>query len=376
VRLTNEKLFVMLPSRDWVGSETVVLTACDPDEQCASVELVYTVLEVNDAPVMSTLTGQVILGDEEFVPIVLDEFVSDEDNTFEELTWTVTGGDVLDVSIEDGAAILTPQAGWTGTETLVFEACDPGGLCASAEAYFQVAAPDQPVITYVHNAGFMYTAGDTVVLVDAFHTMVPSRIRRALVAGEAPFDGVDLVLFTHIHGDHFDAGMVDTFMHNNLEVLLLAPQEVIDAILAMPRSGDYADRLTAVDISRRESTEMTVAGVLLEIYNFPHGTAAAVNYGFVVHLGGAEILHPGDLSGVASPYLEDYGFGERTLDVLLVPAGSCTFMGDWLIYLEEVFTADAVFLMHEAPVGSELACEEITPIALRFEEPMTRWVVP
>jgi hypothetical protein len=96
-------------------------------------------LAPNEPPVVSDISDQTIMKDESFVPINLDDYVTDPDDPDDEITWTYWGNLDLLVDITDRAATITvPSPDWIGSETIWFKACDPGGLCDSNEATFTV----------------------------------------------------------------------------------------------------------------------------------------------------------------------------------------------------------------------------------------------
>jgi hypothetical protein len=74
--------------------------------------------------------------------------------------------------------------------------------------------PQEVEITYSNNAGFLITDADHKILIDAHYKgnactpSMPTRILKQIVAGESPFDGIDLILVTHNHTSHFDAELV------------------------------------------------------------------------------------------------------------------------------------------------------------------------
>ncbi len=70
--------------------------------------------------------------------------------------------------------------------------------------------PAELEITYVANEGFLLAGGGKKVLIDALfdggiagYPTIPDELRPSLEQARPPFDGVDLVLATHFHGDHF-----------------------------------------------------------------------------------------------------------------------------------------------------------------------------
>jgi hypothetical protein len=103
----------------------------------------FTIAAANEPPVVSDIPDQSIVEGESFDPINLDDYVTDPDNSDDEMTWTYWGNVELLVDITDRVATITvPSPDWDGSETIWFKACDPGGLCDSNEATFTVT--EQP----------------------------------------------------------------------------------------------------------------------------------------------------------------------------------------------------------------------------------------
>jgi len=101
---------------------------------------VYTGFESLD--LVSDIPDQNIVEGESFATIRLDDFVSHDDYLDEEMTWTATGQVELEVNIDSNRiATITPLAGWTGSETVTFEATAPDGDKDSDEASFIVQDP-------------------------------------------------------------------------------------------------------------------------------------------------------------------------------------------------------------------------------------------
>ena len=61
---------------------------------------------------------------------------------------------------------------------------------------------------------------------------------------EEALDGVNLVLITHVHPDHYDAKRLTAALAENPELNIYAPQSVIDELAEA--SGEATDRLHAV----------------------------------------------------------------------------------------------------------------------------------
>ncbi len=146
----NHVATITIPDSNWYGSETITFRATDPGGLSDSNAAVFTVNNVDDAPVVSTIPGQTIEEGQSFATIPLNDYVTDPDNSDDEITWTVSGNVDLTVQIDANhiATISTPDSNWNGSESIVFTATDPAGLSDSSAAVFTVTpVNDAPVIS-------------------------------------------------------------------------------------------------------------------------------------------------------------------------------------------------------------------------------------
>jgi len=138
----NRIATITTPDPDWNGTEIITFTATDPDGFSDSDPATFEVTAVNDQPTVSGIPDQTVSEGDLFTPIILDNFVTDPDNTPDEMTWSVTGNTELTVVLFPGNfVIITAPPGWTGTETITFTATDPGDLSGSDQAVFTVGTP-------------------------------------------------------------------------------------------------------------------------------------------------------------------------------------------------------------------------------------------
>jgi hypothetical protein len=146
----NHVATVTIPDTNWYGSETITFTATDPGGKSDGDSAVFTVTNVNDAPVVSDIPDQTIDEGQTFATIDLNAYVDDIDNDDSEIVWSYTGNSELIVQIDENnmATVSTPNADWNGSETITFKATDPGGLSDSNAATFTVnPVNDAPVVS-------------------------------------------------------------------------------------------------------------------------------------------------------------------------------------------------------------------------------------
>ena len=149
-----------------------------------------------------------------------------------------------------------------------------------------------------------------------------------MVYAQPPFDGVDLILATHEHHDHFYPELVGRYMKENPLTLFISTGSAVDQLIAL--DGDLRDRTIAIELSKGEREQIDVEGIGLEAIYLSHGVVGILNLGFIITVDGTKLLHTGDLSpdAVHVSYLQDDGLPEEQIDVAFVP--------DFLLTMEDI----------------------------------------
>jgi L-ascorbate metabolism protein UlaG (beta-lactamase superfamily) len=181
-------------------------------------------------------------------------------------------------------------------------------------------------LTFLANAGVVVSSGDQKVLIDALFDKpnpeyrAPSpEVLDKIMKGETPFDGVDLVLVTHNHPDHFDASLAARYMETVPGPILLAPA---DAVVELRKAtADWAriePRVIPFDLKVGEKAERSLKQVPVTAFRTLHGKQEApMNIMFLFELGGWRIFHEGDSPGNVDEY-RDFGLGNEPVDLALV----------------------------------------------------------
>ncbi len=210
-------------------------------------------------------------------------------------------------------------------------------------------------VTYLANAGYMLRAGETKVLVDAlFRQAMKPYLNHApetlakLEKGQPPFDGVEVVLATHQHADHFDAASVAEFLKNNPKAVFIAWKPVAELAL---KAGAAPDRVRSSATEERESFE--VNGIRVDMLRLSHGQARGgdMNVGYVVHIGGKKVFHPGDAWWEAKNF-QRVGLPAEKVDVALIPYWYVEESEPGVAVVKEL-AAKKVVMIHVPPVDVE-----------------------
>ncbi|HES59556.1 MAG TPA: fibronectin type III domain-containing protein, partial [Caldithrix sp.] len=138
VEITSEHIARIARSNiNWMGSETITFTATDPEGNSDKETATFT---VNARPEIINIYSQIIEAGHDFLPIALDDFVNDLNNTFSELNWGVSGNSELSISISNDriVTIQAPTADWVGSESIIFTVTDPYNFSSNDTATFTV----------------------------------------------------------------------------------------------------------------------------------------------------------------------------------------------------------------------------------------------
>jgi len=186
---------------------------------------------------------------------------------------------------------------------------------------------------YLGNAGTMVINGETKLMFDPLfdhdyntYQLVPSGIRAKMIAGTAPYDGVDVLFISHAHGDHFSAESVLEYLKAHPQVKLVAPKQAVEQLRAGLSANDFATRVISVDQTTDDSPLTLQAGtIIVEAVTIPHSGgerfAQVRNTVFRVHLTpDLRVLHLGDATIDAAPFAAKQTFWDaRSNDLVFTP---------------------------------------------------------
>jgi L-ascorbate metabolism protein UlaG (beta-lactamase superfamily) len=200
-------------------------------------------------------------------------------------------------------------------------------------------------VTYIANEGILISAGDKKVLIDGLHReyrsypSLPEPHRERIETAKPPFDGIDLILVSHLHLDHFHPESVGRHLIHNPETILVSSEQVVGEIeKQFADYGSIRSRVTTATPPLTQKISMTAAGVDVELLGVGHGSGrhgSIQNLGHLVRIGGKKLLHLGDADPTPA-ILEKLNLDEQGIDVAFLPVWFLTGTGGPAVVREHI----------------------------------------
>ncbi|MBT8398169.1 MAG: MBL fold metallo-hydrolase [Gemmatimonadetes bacterium] len=244
-------------------------------------------------------------------------------------------------------------------------------------------------VTYIANEGFLVSVGEDKLLLDALHenpwgyANTPIEIREMMAKQEVPFQGIDLLVASHPHADHFSPGLVYSFLRQNPNVSFAATTATMELLQDSTGAGlqTVKDQLREINPPWGESETLPVGekgeARFLTTNHMTEGQTPYLTLATLAKIGGRTILHLADLFPPTSiHFLEGYGLEKENIDVL--------FADPWFVMSQEgqhlirdVIRPNDLILMHIRPDDWEEQKDEVMaiwPDVVVFQEPLERRV--
>jgi len=134
-----------VPDPEYNGLDYATYQVCDPGGLCATAQIEFGLTFVNDLPQANNDNFNAFLGS------TLNENVSWNDIELDdEVNWwnvLLPPSHAASFSFNiDGSFSYTPEAGYTGPDQFMYQACDPCGACDFAFVYITVLPPNTPPV--------------------------------------------------------------------------------------------------------------------------------------------------------------------------------------------------------------------------------------
>ncbi|MDD2231141.1 MAG: PKD domain-containing protein, partial [Candidatus Cloacimonetes bacterium] len=146
VTVTDNVFLTLVPAPDWYGEETIIIKATDPFWQSVTHEIVVTVYETNDAPVLSIPSDLYFIRNSVYT-VDFAPYISDPDNPHSELSLVITALD----SQGDINFVYNPVNSPDVLGQLMVDFSSPSQIATSAS--FHIAVNDN-VLRLITTANF------------------------------------------------------------------------------------------------------------------------------------------------------------------------------------------------------------------------------
>lgn len=196
-----------------------------------------------------------------------------------------------------------------------------------------VAAHDHATAHYLGNEGVMIERGETKILFDAFYAnsygqyaLVPAAINQAMMDGAAPFDGVDAIFVSHVHGDHFSPEPAIAYLRAQPDVVMFAPEQVREKLRESGVGDDdpIMARVRSIALEPDETgVTLSFGSLEIDVVSVPHaGNRPHIqNYAWRVSLADdTTVIHLGDADPVISNFSRHQAhFNSKTTNTAFPP---------------------------------------------------------
>jgi L-ascorbate metabolism protein UlaG (beta-lactamase superfamily) len=259
------------------------------------------------------------------------------------------------------------------------------GKASVPAAQRPVSAPEVRV-TYVGNAGFLIAIDDKKILIDSLFSgfpggyTLPGDIQDKMALGLPPFDGIDLALATHSHGDHFESGLVRRFLANNPAAVFGSTPQAIASLSGFP------GRVIAFQPGKNEPAADDVRGIHVEAIYLSHGAPEAgreeiANFGYLVTVNGVTLFHSGDIDAafIGFDAFRSLRLPEKKIDVAFLQHFYLLDVPGERKLVREGIAARHIIPAHyhytEPPLNREAVLKSY-PDAIIFKAELQNWVMP
>lgn len=208
-------------------------------------------------------------------------------------------------------------------------------------------------VTYVGNEGFLLSAPGAKVLIDGLYrggvsgyVVIPPEIREKIEGVRPPFDGIDLILATHHHADHFDANAVGAHLTGNPRGLFVSTEQAENRLRSNFAGFEAVrERVRGLHPAEGERVEIRTGKVLVHVLNLHHGRDRPVqNLGFLIEIGGMTLLHVGDTLASKAD-LDRHDLASERIDIAFLPFW---YLEDdaWRTAVREAIRPEHIIVMH------------------------------
>lgn len=241
-------------------------------------------------------------------------------------------------------------------------------------------------VTFLANEGFLLRNDKQSILIDAFvrepvgvFGALPDEVHKRLVNALPPFDGLTVVLVSHVHADHLQVRSLEKYLTRNNMAQLMSSEQVLKAVHTSARDFEaIGRRMTPVPLVKGTMKSLKAENASIHFFELQHFQAQderEINLGHLIRLGGLKILHVGDAAPTPEAFAA-YDLASLEIDLAIVPYW---FFGDpqSVRVLHEKVRPRQVIMAHVPPANLEklgAQMKELFPDVVIFKEALEKRV--
>lgn len=184
-------------------------------------------------------------------------------------------------------------------------------------------------IQYMANEGVLIKSSKVQLLIDAtfnkefdYLDVLPDTELDKIKNAEDPYNSINILLATHLHGDHFNAEITGNHLLHNPNALFVGPKETVANFKEnFTAFNDISGRVVSIMPGFLQSETHNLKDIEIEALRFEHLGGSpwneAENVAYLITVEGKKILHLGD-SKIDLDRLKEYNIPDKNIDVLIV----------------------------------------------------------
>lgn len=245
---------------------------------------------------------------------------------------------------------------------------EPAPFIPSSDWSEEIPAAASIEVRYIANEGVLISSRDKRVLIDGLHrkykddyAFLPDDEREKLEAARPPFDKIDLVLVSHLHGDHFHPESVGLYLKNNTKAVFASSRQVVDEVATkFTEYGAIRERVTPITYTLKSIRPMKIAGIDVTFLGVGHGSgrhASIQNLGHIISLGGKKLLHIGD-ADISDEIFDAFDLEQQSIDVAFLPSWFLTSI-DGQALIDRHIKPKHIIAVHVGPGDAQEITREV-----------------
>ena len=223
-------------------------------------------------------------------------------------------------------------------------------------------------VTYIANEGVLIESGGKKVLIDGLHrfynkaySFPPDDLRDKLEGAKAPYDDLDLILVSHLHGDHFHPKSVALHLENS-KTILATSNQIIDEIKKDSENFEkFENQIKPISHEWKKSSKENFGDVKVKFLGLRHGSERfkwIENLGHLIEVGGKKYLHLGD-ADMTTENFSSFKLSEEKIDVAFIPYWYLL-SKDGRQLVKNQFAPKHIIAVHVSPRDAKSVTKELT----------------